>query len=55
MNRADKVSRVLAVPKALRLRERARSLKSQAEDLLKKADILLAEAEKIEAAEKPAK
>lgn len=49
MNRADKASRVLAVPKAIRLRERARSLKGQAEDLLKKADILLAEAERIEA------
>jgi hypothetical protein len=55
MNRADKASRVLAAPKAIRLRERARSLKGQAEDLLKKADILLAEAEKIEAAEEPAK
>jgi hypothetical protein len=51
MNRADKASRVLAVPKAIRLRERARSLKGQAEDLLKKADVLLAEAERIEASE----
>ncbi len=54
MNRADKASRDTAAPKSLRLRERARSLKGQAEDLLRKADILLAEAEKIEAVEKPA-
>ena len=53
MNRADQASRTLAAPKALRLRNRARSLKGQAEDLLKKADALLAEAEMIEAAEKP--
>jgi hypothetical protein len=55
MNRADQASRTLAVPKAIRLRARARNLKSQAENLLKKADTLLAEAEKIEAAEKPKK
>jgi hypothetical protein len=45
----------LDIPKAIRLRERARSLKGQAEALLKRADTLLAEAEKIEAAEKPKK
>jgi hypothetical protein len=38
----------LAIPKAIRLRERARALKAQAEGLLKKADALLAEAERIE-------
>jgi hypothetical protein len=43
-----------AIPKAIRLRERARALKANAEDLLKKADALLAEAEHIEA-EKPQK
>jgi hypothetical protein len=41
------------IPKALRLRERARALKGQAEALLKRADALLAEAEKIEAADTP--
>jgi hypothetical protein len=41
----------LAVPKAVRLRERARALKAQAEGLLKKADDLLAEAERVEAGE----
>jgi len=41
----------LAIPKAIRLRERARALKANAEDLLKKADVLLAEAERIEAGE----
>jgi hypothetical protein len=40
-----------AIPKAIRLRERARSLKAQAEGLLKKADDLLAEAEQVEAKE----
>jgi hypothetical protein len=40
-----------AIPKAIRLRERAGALKGQAEDLLKKADALLAEAERIEAGE----
>jgi hypothetical protein len=39
-----------AIPKATRLRERARALKANAEDLLKKADALLLEAERIEAA-----
>jgi len=38
-----------AIPKAIRLRERARALKAQAEGLLKKADALLAEAERFEA------
>jgi len=38
----------IAIPKAIRLRERARALKAQAEGLLKKADVLLAEAERIE-------
>ena len=37
----------LAIPKAIRLRERARALKAQAEGLLKRADALLAEAERI--------
>ena len=55
MNRADKASRDTAAPKSLRLRERARSLKGQAEKLLKKADALSVEAEKIESAEKPKK
>ena len=41
----------LAIPKSIRLRERARALKAQAEGLLKKADTLLAEAERVEAAE----
>lgn len=41
----------LAIPKAIKLRERARSLKAQAEGLLKKADALLTEAERIEAKE----
>jgi len=41
----------LAIPTAIRLRERARALKANAEDLLKKADVLLAEAERIEAGE----
>ena len=41
----------LAIPKAIRLRERARALKAQAEGLLKKADVLLTEAERIEAEE----
>ncbi|HEY3988631.1 MAG TPA: hypothetical protein VGM02_04975 [Acidobacteriaceae bacterium] len=41
----------LGVPKSIRLRERARSLKAQAEGLLKKADALLAEAERIDAGE----
>jgi hypothetical protein len=49
MNRTDQASRVLAAPKAIRLRARARSLKTQAEDLLKRADALLAEAERAEA------
>ena len=40
-----------AIPKAIRLRERARSLKAQAESLLKKADDLLAEAERVETRE----
>ena len=40
-----------AIPKAIRLRERARALKAQAEGLLKKADDLLAEAERVEARE----
>jgi hypothetical protein len=40
-----------AIPKGIRLRERARGLKANAEDLLKKADALLAEAERIEAGE----
>ena len=39
----------------MRLRERARALKAEAEGLLKKADTLLAQAEKIETAERPAK
>jgi hypothetical protein len=51
MNRADKDPRALAVLKSIRLRARARNLKGQAEDLLKKADILLAEAELVEAGE----
>ena len=38
-----------AIPKAIRLRERARALKAQAEGLLKKADDLLAEAQRVEA------
>lgn len=38
----------IAIPKAVRLRERARALKAQAEILLKKADVFLAEAEHIE-------
>lgn len=50
MNRADQAARPTAVPKAIRLRERARALKAQAEILLKKADTLLAEAEQVEAA-----
>jgi hypothetical protein len=41
----------LVIPKAIRLRERARALKAQAEGLLKKADALLAEAERVEAGE----
>jgi hypothetical protein len=41
----------LAVPKSIRLRERARALKAQAEGLQKKADDLLAEAERVEAEE----
>jgi len=41
----------LAIPKSIRLRERARALKAQAEGLLKKADALLAEAERVEAGE----
>jgi hypothetical protein len=41
----------LDIPKAIRLRERGRALKAQAEGLLKKADALLAEAEHIEAGE----
>jgi hypothetical protein len=40
-----------AIPKVLRLRERARALKGEAEDLLKKADDLEAQAEQIEARE----
>jgi hypothetical protein len=48
MNRADKTSRTLAAPKVIRLRERARALKAQAEGLLKKADALQAEAERAE-------
>jgi len=40
----------LAIPKAIRLRERARARKAQAEGLLKEADALLDEAERIEAA-----
>jgi hypothetical protein len=44
-----------AIPKAIRLRERARALKAQAEGLLKKADALLAEAEQSEAGEPPKK
>jgi hypothetical protein len=40
-----------AIPKAIRLRERARTLKAQAESLLKRADALLAEAERVEAGE----
>jgi hypothetical protein len=51
MNRADKASRTLAAPKAIRLRERARALKGQAETLLKKADALVAEAERVEGEE----
>jgi hypothetical protein len=39
----------LAIPKAIRLRERTRALKGHAEDLLKKADALILEAERIEA------
>ena len=39
------------IPKAIRLRERARALKAQAEGLLKKADALLADAEHVEAGE----
>jgi hypothetical protein len=38
-----------AIPKAIRLRERARALKANAEDLLKRADALILEAERIEA------
>ena len=38
----------VAIPKSIRLRERARALKAQAEGLLKKADALLVEAERIE-------
>jgi hypothetical protein len=41
----------VAIPKAIRLRERARALKAQAEGLLKKADALLAEADHVEARE----
>ena len=41
----------IAIPKSIRLRERARALKAQAEGLLKKADALLAEAERVEARE----
>ena len=41
----------LAIPKAMRLRERARALKANAEDLLKKADALILEAERLEAGE----
>jgi hypothetical protein len=41
----------IAIPKAIRLRERARALKAQAEGLLKKADLLLAEAERVGAEE----
>ena len=41
----------LAIPKAIRLRERARALKANAEGLLKKADALILEAERIEAQE----
>jgi len=41
----------LAISKAIRLHERARALKAQAEGLLKKADALLAEADHIEAGE----
>jgi hypothetical protein len=37
--------------KALQLRKRARALKAQAEGLLRKADDLLAEAERVEAGE----
>jgi hypothetical protein len=51
MNRADQAARPTAAPKSLRLRERAVSLKGQAEGLLKKADALLAEAERLEAHE----
>ena len=40
-----------AIPKVIRLRERARSLKAQAETLLKKSDDLQAEADQIEARE----
>lgn len=49
MNRKNKASRPTAAPKAMRLRERARAFKAQAEGLLKKADALLAEAERLEA------
>lgn len=38
----------MAIPKSIRLRERARELKGKAEDLLKQADALLAEAYRIE-------
>ena len=40
-----------AIPKAIQLRERARALKANTEDLLKKADALLLEAERMEAHE----
>jgi hypothetical protein len=41
----------LDIPKSIHLRERARNLKGQAEGLLKKADSLLAEAERVEVEE----
>ena len=40
----------LAIPKAIRLREKAGALKHKAEALLKEADALVAEAERIETA-----
>jgi hypothetical protein len=40
----------LSVPKAVRLRDRAGSIKAKADALLREADALLAEAEAIEAA-----
>jgi hypothetical protein len=44
-----------AIPKSIRLRERARALKAQAEGLLKRADALLEEAEHFEANAQPKK
>ena len=41
----------LDIPKAVRLRERARSLKAKADTILREADALLAEAEALEATE----